>query len=156
MYCHLCCFFYLFILIPLIQSGSRSLKTLTVFDSRVLTRNSMFPRIRWKISLKKNSYFGSLVSRGPTGKKKKKSKYSLYDLDPGCFIPILDNWHGLLCVFRLRGARRQQRGTGTPWVEPRSQHQAASHVRLGAPLRKRMGWRKGLLLVVLTLGSPGV
>lgn len=72
------------------------------------------------------------------------------DLKPGGSIPILTDWHALLCVFRLRGPRRQQRGL--PWVAP--QPQAPSQGTLGAPLPRKMGWRTGLPVIVRAFRSP--
>lgn len=70
------------------------------------------------------------------------------------FIPIPTDWHALLCVSRLRGPRRQQRGMGLPWVAPRPQPQAPSQGRQGALLPRRMGWRRGLPVIVRASGSP--
>lgn len=78
----------------------------------------------------------------------------LWDLEPGYSIPIPTDWHALLCVSRLRGPRRQQRGMGLPWAAPRPQPQAPSQSRQGAPLPRRMGWKRGLPVIVRASGSP--
>lgn len=86
--------------------------------------------------------------------QKKVTCVVLWDLEPGCSIPIPTDWHALLCVSRLRGPRRQQRGMGLPWVAPQLRPQAPSQGKGGAPLPRRMGWRRGLPVIMRVSGSP--